>query len=114
MDYHGCYPASLMKDDPYFSSAFVSNLGSIKMHASYHHLANWGTNSFFMIIGEKKKRPFELEDGTVELRESIPLGLTIDERIADGLYFMNSIKLFRHLISNPELLDLPIKTEVDY
>ena len=57
LDYHGKYPAALMKDDPYFASVFVSNLGSIKMHANYHHLVNWGTNSIFVVIGEKKLTP---------------------------------------------------------
>ncbi len=113
LDYHGLYPTALMNDDPYFSSVFVSNLGSIKMHASYHHLANWGTNSFFAIVGEKKLRPFFKEDGSYELRDSIDLGLTIDERIADGVYFAKSIKILHKLLENPELLDLPIDTPVE-
>ncbi len=113
LDEHGLYPTSLMKEDPYFSSVFISNLGSIKMHASYHHLANWGTNSLFAVVGEKKKRPFYNEDGSFELRETIDLGLTIDERIADGVYFAKSIKILKKLIENPELLDRPINEIID-
>ena len=113
MDYHGWYPNFLMKDDPYYSSVFVSNLGSIKMHASYHHLANWGTNSFFVVVGEKKLRPFFKDDGSYDLKDSIDLGLTIDERIADGVYFAKSVRILHKLLENPELLDLPIDTEVE-
>lgn len=113
LEYHGHYPTSLMKEDPYYSSCFASNLGSIKMHAQYHHLAEWGTNSFFMIIGEKKPTPVYQADGTYEMHNCLELGMTIDERIADGLYFANSIKLFRHLLQNPELLELPIETPVE-
>lgn len=113
LEYHGHYPTSLMKEDPYYSSCFASNLGSIKMHAQYHHLAEWGTNSFFMIIGEKKPTPVFQPDGTYEMHDVLELGMTIDERIADGLYFANSIKLFRHLLQNPELLELPIDTPVE-
>ena len=113
LEYHGHYPTSLMKEDPYYCSCFASNLGSIKMHAQYHHLAEWGTNSFFMIIGEKKPTPVFMPDGTYEMRNVLELGMTIDERIADGLYFSNSIKLFRHLLQNPELLELPIETPVE-
>lgn len=113
MDYHGWYPNFLMKDDPYYSSVFVSNLGSIKMHASYHHLANWGTNSFFVVVGEKKLRPFFKEDGSYDLKDSIDLGLTVDERIADGVYFAKSVRILHKLLENPELLDLPIDTEVE-
>ena len=85
LDYHGKYPAALMKDDPYFASVFVSNLGSIKMHANYHHLVNWGTNSIFVVIGEKKLTPFFQPDGSVQMRDALELGQTIDERIADGV-----------------------------
>ena len=113
LEYHGHYPTSLMKEDPYYSTCFASNLGSIKMHAQYHHLADWGTNSFFMIIGEKKPTPVFQPDGTYEMHNCLELGMTIDERIADGLYFANSIKLFRHLLQNPELLELPIDTPVE-
>ena len=110
LDYHGKYPAALMKDDPYFASVFVSNLGSIKMHANYHHLVNWGTNSIFVVIGEKKLTPFFEPDGSVQMRDALELGLTIDERIADGVYFAKSIHLLRRLLSQPELLDEPIQT----
>ncbi len=113
LQYYGKYPKSLMADDPYYSSVYVSNLGSIKMHASYHHLVNWGTNSLFVVIDEKKPTAFFNEDGTHDVREALKLGITIDERIADGVYFANSIKILRKLLQNPELLDLPLDTEVE-
>ena len=108
----GLYPTSFMKDDPYFSSVFVSNLGSIKMHASYHHLANWGTNSLFVVVGEKKERLI-IKDGKFKVCETIDLGMTVDERIADGVYFAKTVKILRHFIENPHLLELPIDTEIE-
>lgn len=114
LDFHGWYPDALAKEDPYFSSIFVSNLGSIKLHASYHHLANWGTNSFFVVVGEKKPTPFCKEDGSVEVKEALDLGITVDERIADGYYYSRSVALVRKLLENPKLLDLPISEPVDY
>ncbi len=113
LDYHGWYPDALMKDDPYFSSVFISNLGSIRMNATYHHLTNWGTNSIFVVADEKKRMPYFSADGTYEMKETLGLGMTIDERIADGLYFANSIRLLRRLFREPSLLDLPIRTPVD-
>jgi len=112
LESHGWYPDSMMRDDPYYASAFLSNLGSIKMHASYHHLSDWGTNSFFVIIGEKKPTPAYAPDGSFAMRETLDLGITIDERIADGVYYANSIRLLRELLQNPALLDLPIDTPV--
>lgn len=112
LDYYGKIPASLSKGDPYSASVFVSNLGSIGISADYHHLVNWGTNSFFVIIGKKHKHPFFNDDGSYQMQEALKLGFTIDERIADGLYFANSIKLLKHLLENPNLLDLPINAEI--
>jgi len=112
LESHGWYPTSLMNEDPYYASVFLSNLGSIRMHANYHHLADWGTNSFFCIVGEKKESPVFAPDGTYEMRDTIDLGLTIDERIADGLYFANSLRLLRALLADPELLDLPVEAPI--
>lgn len=114
LDANGHLPDSLAKEDPYSSSVFVSNLGSIKMHANYHHLTNYGTNSLFAIIDEKHLHPFFDKDGKVEMREALRLGLTADERIADGVYFAKSIRLLRRLIESPELLELPINSPIEY
>ena len=114
MEYYGIYPQGLSKDDPCYSSVYISNLGSIKLSADYHHLFNWGTISFFAVIGEKKMRPYFKEDGTYELRNTIKIGLTIDERIADGYYFSKTLKLVRHIFAHPELLDLPAATPVEF
>ncbi len=113
LDRHGWVPASLIETDPYYSSVVLTNLGSIKLHSGYHHLTNWGTNSLFVIVGEKKKRPFFNEDGSFEMRPSIDLGLTVDERIADGYYFSKTVRIIRHLIEHPELLEQPACTPVD-
>lgn len=113
LEYHGKYPKFLMYDDPYYSSVFLSNLGSIKMSADYHHLANWGTNSIFGIIGEMKLIPFYNADGSVEVKQGLNLSLTIDERIADGFYFANSIKILRRFFENPDLIDEPINKPLD-
>lgn len=114
MDRHGLLPKSLVNLDPYHCSVFLSNLGSIKMSATYHHLAEWGTNSFFAIIGEMKKRPVYNPDGSVDVKDALEVGLTIDERIADGLYFINSMKLLKYILANPELLERPISEKIEY
>ena len=114
MEYYGFYPKGLAADDPCYSSVYISNLGSIKMNADYHHLFNWGTISFFVVIGEKKLRPFYKEDGSYELRNTIKLGLTVDERIADGYYFAKTLRLVRKMFEHPELLDLPAAAPIEF
>ena len=113
LEYYGIYPKSLAADDPCYSSVYISNLGSIKMNADYHHLFNFGTISFFIVIGQKMMRPFYQEDGTYEMRNTIKLGLTVDERIADGYYFAKTLRLLRKMFEHPELLDLPANTPID-
>lgn len=114
LDYHGRVPYGLVKTDPNYATIFLSNLGSIKLNAAYHHLNNWGTNSFFVVIGEKSLQPFHDENGNVEMRPALEIGMTLDERIADGYYYSKSIRLFKHLLQHPELLDTPAHEEVDY
>lgn len=48
------------------------------------------------------------------MREVLDLGLTLDERIADGYYYSKTIKLLKHLLQNPQLLEAPAKEEVQY
>ena len=105
LDFYGRVPDFLIKEDPNYATVFISNLGSIGLKAGYHHLCNWGTNSIFVVLGEKK-----IVDG----REVMDLGITLDERIADGYYYSKTIKLLKYLLQNPELLETPAKEEVDY
>ncbi len=114
LDRHGWIPQSIIASDPYYASAVLTNLGSIKLHSGYHHLTNWGTNSVFVAIGEKKLRPFYDEQGNVTMKDSIDLGLTIDERLADGYYYSKTVRLLRKLLENPELLEQTLTTEVEY
>ena len=114
LDRHGWCPDFLIGADPNYSSVFLSNLGSIRLRSGYHHLTNWGTSSLFCVIGEKKWTPLYDQNGLVEMRETVDLGLTVDERIADGYYYSKSIRLFKYLLEHPELLEQPLNTEVEY
>ena len=114
LDKHGWVPKSFIENDPYYSSVVLTYLGSIKLHAGYHHLTNWGTNSVFVSVGEKKLRPFYDRRGEMTLKDSIDIGLTIDERLADGYYYSKTIRLMKKLVENPELLELPLSEEVSY
>ncbi len=114
LDRHGLMPQSVIATDPFQSSVVLANLGSIKLHAGYHHLTNWGTTSIFVVIGEMKERPFLNEKGEEEMRMSVDIGLTVDERVTDGFYCSKSVRLIRKLIEEPELLELPLGEKVEY
>ena len=114
LDRHGWVPKSMVANDPYYASVVLSNVGSIGLKSGYHHLTNWGTCSVFCLVGERKKRPIFSDDGSYEKRNTVELSLTIDERLADGNYYAKSIKLLKHLLENPELLERPLNEEVAY
>lgn len=114
LDKKGKVPYDLIKDDPNYSSIFLTNLGSIDLSSGYHHLSNWGTCSCFVVIGKRHLAPECHPDGSVTTRPVLNLGVTLDERIADGYYYSKTMKLVKHLLANPELLELPASAEVDY
>ena len=114
LDRNGKVPYDLIKADPNYSSIFMTNLGSIGMDSGYHHLNNWGTNSFFVMIGKKHLAPEWHEDGSCTVRPVISLGLTLDERIGDGYYYAGTVRLLHKILENPELLELPFSTPVEY
>jgi len=112
LDVKGKVPQSLIETDPYYSSVVFSLLGSIRLHSGYHHLTNWGTNSIFVTVGEKKNRTFEDSNGKKTLKSSIDIGMTIDERLADGLYYSSTIQLIKKFMHNPELLMTRMDEEI--
>ena len=44
----------------------------------------------------------------------LDLGITIDERLADGYYYSKTIKLFKTLMEHPELLETPAAQQIEY
>ncbi len=114
LEYHNRMPKFLSDVDPFFTTVLIANLGSIKCGAPYHHLAEYGTNSVVVTVGEIHKENVIDSNGSVDIRDIVELGITIDERIGDGFYFAKSIKLLKYLLSNPALLEAPFKEEVKY
>lgn len=112
LEYYNIMPDSLSRMDPYYTTVLLSNLGSIRVGASYHHLVEYGTNSIVITVGEIKWEDYKMADGNVERRAFVDLGVTLDERIADGFYFAQSTQLLRYLLGNPEILEENFGKEV--
>ena len=107
LDYFGLLPSALIKEDPMYASAFLANLGSIGLDAIYHHLYEWGNAPFFLVIGKRKKEPLVNDRGEVEAQDVVDIKISLDERIADGVFFARTIDLLAELIENPEKLEAP-------
>jgi len=75
---------------------------------------NWGTNSCFVVLGKKYWKMDYDSQGNGDLHEVIPLGITLDERIADGYYYSGTVALVKELLKNPDLLDQPASEPVKY
>ena len=112
-DKKGILPKSLIKDNLYYSSIIVSNLGSIKCGAIYHNITNFGTCSSLATMGEIKKEEIINDKGEKEIKDICEFGINFDERIADGYYFAKSVKLIQYIFDNPELLEDRIDKKVN-
>ena len=104
LDRFDLLPKRLTENSIYHSSVLISNLGSIHCDGIYHNLTNFGTNSILLTIGEIKEETCVI-DGKVEKRFVCDFGITLDERIADGVYFAKSLNLLEYILNNPSMLE---------
>ncbi len=96
----GLAPKSLVDTDPMYTSAFVANLGSLKIDAAYHHLYEHGNCPLFVTIGQVTHAPVVV-DGQLVARPQLTLRYTFDERVEDGLYCARSLKLLAERVEDP-------------
>jgi len=105
LDRFNIAPARLIDADPLFTSVYIANLGSIGLDSPYHDLYEWGTASIFMVVGRIFQKEPRRSGG--ELHHFVNVKCTVDERIAEGIYFAHAIALFQRLLDKPESLELP-------
>ena len=113
MDRHDLLPNSLNNDLLYNSTVILSNLGSIKCGAIYHHLTNFGTNGILITIGNIHKEQLVMPNGKVEIRDVVEFGINLDERVADGVYFSKAVNLLDYIMSNPETLERDANARIE-
>ena len=112
LDNHDMLPSSLTDGSIYHSTILLSNLGSIHCGGIYHNLTDFGTNSIVVTIGEIKES-VRVVDGSIDKRYVCEFGITLDERIADGVYFAKGINLLAYILDNPSLLEDRIDDKID-
>jgi pyruvate/2-oxoglutarate dehydrogenase complex dihydrolipoamide acyltransferase (E2) component len=94
-------PSMLVDPDPMYTSIVVANLGSVGLDAAFHHLYEWGTATYFAVIGRIHDRPIAV-DGKVEIRKIVEIKYTFDERVEDGLAVAIALRGVQELLENPE------------
>ena len=112
LDRHELLPKSIIEISPFHTSAYLTNVGSLGIDAIYHHIYDFGTTSFFIAMG-KKKKSFIYDDESFKEEKSISLRWVLDERICDGYYYANAVKLFNKYMKKPELLEENIEPVKD-
>ena len=112
LDRHGWIPESIVATDPFQSSVVLSNIGALHIPGGYHHLTNWGTTSVMCMVVEISERAFRI-DGKSEYHRAVELGITIDERIADGYYYAKTVRYLKYILAHPEILEEPFSTAID-
>lgn len=104
LDKHGLLPKTIINASPFHTSAFLTNVASLGIDAIFHHLYDFGTTGLFLAMG-KKKKSYIYEDEDFKQEKCISLAFVCDERICDGYYFANSVKMFNKYLKKPELLE---------
>lgn len=103
-DKKGILPSSLTKDNVYYSSMMVSNLGSLHCGAIFHNINDFGNCSSLITMGEIREEEV-LIDGKKQIKKLCEFGANLDERIADGYYFIKSLQMLQYIYNNPKLLE---------
>ena len=106
MDRHGLLPKSIIDMSPFHMSLGITNLASIRTNHIYHHCYEFGTTSVFLAMGNTREVPKRKGDEII-FEKCMPIGVTMDERIASGSYFALAFRRMRHYLRSPELLEVP-------
>lgn len=113
LDKHGLLPKAIIDMSPFHMSLGITNLASIRTNHIYHHCYEFGTTSVFLAMGNLREVP-KRKGGEIVFERSLPIGVTMDERICSGSYFATAFKTLKKYLANPELLEeKPEKVLVD-
>ena len=113
LDRHDLLPKSLTEELLYYSSVIMSNIGTLNApRGIYHDLTDFGTNSILATMGKIYKQEIIKEDGKKEIRDICDFGVTLDEGIGDGYYFIKAINFMSYLLANPKLLEGPANEKI--
>lgn len=106
LDKHGWLPKTIIDMSPFHMSLGLTNLASIRTNHIYHHCYEFGTTSMFMAMGNSREVP-KRKGEEIIFEKCMPIGVTMDERIASGSYFAMAFRKMNTYLRNPKLLETP-------
>ena len=99
----------LKKQSPFHTSIFYSDLKSIRLNYAFHHLFNFGNCGFFCTLGKEHLRPIvDEETHKIEAKKIFELGISVDDRVVDGLYYSHMIKGVHRITADLTQLEQPL------
>lgn len=104
LDKHGLLPKFIIDMSPFHMSLGITNLASIRTNHIYHHCYEFGTTSVFFAMGNLREVP-KRKGGEIIFERSLPIGVTMDERICSGSYFATAFRYMKKLLSDPSVLE---------
>ena len=103
---HGLLPKAVIDASPFHCTMTITNLASIGTNYIFHHVYNFGTTSMIMAMGNTREDPVK-RHGEIVFEKVIPIGLVMDERIAEGVQFAMACRKLQSILQNPEVLEQP-------
>ena len=101
LDDYNILPASFIQNDGLYCSAFVANVGSLKMSPGYHHLYEWGNCPIFITVGAIEER-IVAKDGVPHVQNTLPMRIAFDERINDALGVRKAVESIKEFLLHPQ------------
>ena len=106
MDWHGLLPKAIINASPFHCSMTITNLASIGTNYIFHHVYNFGTTSMIMAMGNTREDAVR-RHGEIVFEKVIPIGLVMDERIAEGVQFAMACRKLQSILQDPSVLEQP-------
>ena len=106
MDWHGLLPKSVINASPFHCTMTITNLASIGTNYIFHHVYNFGTTSMLMAMGNTREDAVR-RHGEIVFDKVIPIGLVMDERIAEGVQFAMACRKLQSILQDPSVLEQP-------
>ena len=108
LDKHGMLPKAIIDVSPFHTTAFITNMKSIKGPSIYHHLYDFGNTGMFFSMGKEAMVP--VAKGTeIVTGKRLPFKIVSDERFCDGFYFSTALRVLRKYYAHPEVLKEPLE-----
>ncbi len=106
LDRYGLCPRAFLDSLPFHTSMFITNNASIGLHHVNHHIYNFGSTSMFFGMGTVEKIAV-VEKGQTRMKRYLPIGITVDERVASGATFARFFTTMNRCLSDPSILEKP-------